>query len=101
MALSNTNTLLASVKNSQRVTNTKVDTDYTELINACKQDLLRLGISTAVVTAEGIQVTQACKLWVHWYTDYQGKGDIWRQAYNGYVDGMRKDSANLAGDADV
>ncbi|MBR0523097.1 MAG: hypothetical protein IJJ75_07885 [Firmicutes bacterium] len=93
--------LLDSIKDAQRVTNSMVNGDYTELIDACKRDLIRLGIDPDIVEAEGVQVTQACKLWVHWYTDYQGKGDAWRQAYNGYVDGMRKDSSNLAGDADV
>ncbi len=93
--------LLDSIKDAQRVTNTKVNQDYNELIAACKADLLRLGIKPDKINAEGPQIVMACKLWVHWYTDYQGKGDAWRMAYNSYVDGMRKDSANLAGDADV
>lgn len=87
--------LLDSVKNSQRVTNSLVNLDFAQLIEACKKDLERLGLRKDFIEAEGAEVTQACKLWVHWFTDYEGKGDRWRDAYNGYVDGLRKTVANL------
>ena len=88
-------TLLDKVKDSQRVTNTKVNTDYTELIAACKADLTRLGLKTSMIQAEGTEVTMACKLWVHWYTDYQSKGTIWEAAYHLYTDCLRMDPNNL------
>lgn len=87
--------LLNSIKDAQRVTNTKVDVDYTELIQACKADLARLGISSDIIAAEGTEIVMACKLWVHWYTDYQGKGTIWEAAYHLYTDCLRMDPNNL------
>ena len=81
--------ILDSVKASQRVINTKVDTDYTELIEACKNELLRLGIADDKVYSDNdTEVTQACKLYVHWMTDYEGKGAQWGQMYVNYTNSL-------------
>lgn len=87
--------LLDSIKDAQRVTNNKVNGDYTELIQACKADLARLGIRADIIAAEGTEIIMACKLWVHWYTDYQGKGTIWEAAYHLYTDCLRMNPNNL------
>ena len=54
--------VLESVKASQRVVNDKVNGEYQEMIDACKNELMRLGISVEKIIAEDTEVTQACKL---------------------------------------
>ena len=99
----NTSTLLSSVKGSQRVVNTKVDTDFTELIAACKNELLRLGISQTKVASEDTEIVQACKLYVHWMTDYDGKGSQWGQMYVNFTNAMsmHEDYLEEASEEDV
>ena len=80
--------ILNSVKDSQRVINTKVNGDYQEMIDACKKELIRLGVSRDKVESEDTEVTQACKLYVHWLTDYEGKGSQWGQMYIGYTNAL-------------
>lgn len=98
----NASTLLDSVKDSQRVINTKVDTDFTELIETCKNELLRLGISQTKVESEDTEVIQACKLYVHWMTDYESKGSQWGQMYVNFTNAMALHEDYLeADDSDV
>lgn len=80
--------ILESVKASQRVVNDKVNGEYQEMIDACKNELIRLGISAEKVIAEDTEVTQACKLYVHWMTDYEGKGSQWGVMYANYVNAL-------------
>jgi len=80
--------LLDSVKDSQRVTNTNVDNDYQEMIDACKNELIQLGISEDKVLSEDTEIIQACKLYVHWMTDYENKGSQWGQMYVNYTNAM-------------
>ena len=80
--------LLSSVKASQRVVNTNVDDDYEEMIDACKNELIRIGISESKVASEDAEVLQACKLYVHWMTDYEGKSNQWGQMYVRYTNAL-------------
>lgn len=83
---------LSSVKTSQRVSNNAVDEDFQEYIDACKNELLQLGVSYDKVSSEDAEIVQACKLFVHWMTDYEQKGDAWGTMYTNYVNALRQRS---------
>lgn len=94
--------ILDSIKTAQRVINTSVDGDYQEMIDACKNELLRIGLSEDKVEDDSdSEVLQACKLYVHWMTDFEGKGDQWGKMYGRYTNALSLCQKYLEGDYDV
>ena len=64
-----------------------------DIITACKEDLKQAGILEDIVEAEGPFVSQACRLYVRAFLNYQNLGQVWQARYEGYRDGyaMRQD----------
>lgn len=78
--------LLDDVKTSLRITHSGLNTDIQAEIDACKDDLKRVGILASKVIDTDVRVIEACKLYVKGRLDYQGKGLQYFQAYQDFRD---------------
>lgn len=78
--------ILDAVKTSLRISHTALDSDLSQTINACKQDLKIVGVSKVEETDP--LTAQAIKLYCKWQFDFQGQGDRYGHAYAGLRDSM-------------
>lgn len=81
-----TPTLLDDVKMSLRITHDSLDRDIQQHIDACKDDLERVGIIESKVVDTDVRVIEACKLYCLGRLDFQGKGEQYLQAYRDFRD---------------
>lgn len=79
--------LIDTIKMSCRIDGTEADADYQGFIDACKEDLKRVGWDASKVIDTDIRVIEACKLYVKWRIDFQGKGELYGANYREYRDG--------------
>lgn len=89
----NTRTILDDVKDALRITHQSLDNDLTAEVNACKDDLKRVGWLDSKVIDSDVRTIEACKLWCKGRYDYQGKGQQYMEAYRDFRDAtaMNKD----------
>lgn len=59
--------------------------DIQGYINACKDDLMRIGMDARMVSDTDPRIVQACKLYVMAMIDYQGKGAEYWDRYQRYA----------------
>ena len=78
--------LINDVKMSLRITHNALDCDIQAEIDACKDDLKRLGWLESKVVDTDVRVIEACKLWCKGRMDYQGKGESYLSAYRDFRD---------------
>lgn len=65
--------------------------DIQGYIDACKDDLLRIGVDGSVINDSDIRIVTACKLYVMAMIDYQGKGAAYMDRYERYATCMVMD----------
>lgn len=82
--------MIEKIKLSMRIYHTFIDTDIKNNIDACMLDLQRVGISKDIAkdVSEDALIVKAAELYCKWQTDFQGKGDQYRQAYINLRDAM-------------
>lgn len=90
--------LLNDVKTSLRITHNGLDTDIQAMINACIDDLIRVGVNPSLMLDTNVRVIEACKLYVKGRIDYQGKGTLYFSAYENFRDSMKLDVNYIAED---
>lgn len=83
--------LLDDVKLSLGISHTKLDTDITTAIDACKLDLSVGGV--VVIEDVDALTAQAIKLYCRAWYNYQGNSERWERAYSAL-----KQSMALCGD---
>lgn len=91
--------LLDNVKASVRIRDSVPPTpaekqrsnDIQGLINACKDDIRRVGVDEGLITDSNVRVENACKLFVKAALDYQGKGSEYKERYESYISAMALD----------
>lgn len=96
-------TLLENVKNAVRIRDSVPPTaaerarseDIKGYINACKDDLRRIGIREDRILDTDARIIQACKLFVMASIDYHGKGAEYMARYQSYVTGAALDTLYL------
>ena len=86
--------MLNSIKKSIRITHDKTDEDLMEMIEACKRDLLRVGVKN--VDDRDPLIRQAIKIFVKSQINYEGQAERYEKAYN-----LLRDSLSLCGDYNV
>ena len=96
-------TLLEKIKASVRIRDSVPMTeaekarsaDIQGYINACKDDLRRIGIREDRIVDSDIRVETACKLYVKAALDYQSKGGEYHARYTEYITGAALDTLYL------
>lgn len=86
--------LLNTIKKSLRITHDKTDDDLMEMIEACKKDLLRVGVKN--VDDKDPLIRQAIKIFVKCQINYEGQAERYEKAYN-----LLRDSLSMCGDYNV
>lgn len=92
-------TLLESIKTAVRIRDSMPKTeaekqreaDIRGYIEACKDDLRRIGIREDRILESDARIVQACKLFVMASIDYHGKGADYWSRYQAYVSGAALD----------
>ncbi len=83
--------MLAAVKGNLRISNSALDVDLQDDIDAALMDLKRVGIDTSDQSQP--LIIKAVKLYCRWQQNYKDKGEKYGEAYKGL-----RDSLSLAGD---
>lgn len=78
--------ILADIKLSMRITHTALDDDIQRNIDACFQDLYRVGIHS-ISNADSLEY-KAVELYCKWQYDYQGKGEQFQKNYEALRDAL-------------
>lgn len=85
--------LLDEIKLSMRISHDLLDGSFQSSIDACKEDLQRVGVVVEPATeySTGDLIGRACELFVKADNDYQGKGEQFRQHYEALRDSLSLD----------
>lgn len=86
--------MLSKIKLALRISHTALDSDITEMIEACKLDLKRIGLINIVDT--DFLIIQAVKLYVKWQLNFEGEAERYMNAYTALAQ-----SLSLSGDYNV
>lgn len=83
--------MLEAVKENLRISNSALDVDLQDDIDAALMDLKRVGID--VTDQSQPLIIKAVKLYCRWQQDYMGKAEQYCKAYTGLMQAL-----SLAGD---
>lgn len=86
--------MLNKIKLALRISHNALDADISDIIEACKLDLARMGVTNTLDT--DFLIIQAVKLYVKWQLNFEGEADRYMNAYTALAQ-----SLSLCGDYNV
>lgn len=82
--------MLEKIKLSMRIFHSALDADIQSNIEACMQELRRVGILESITTAdsEEVLIIKAAEFYCKWQYDFHSKGEQWQKAFENLRDAL-------------
>ena len=77
---------LARLKTALRISHNKLDEVIKYNVDACKKDMMRVGIP--VINEEDSAIQKVFELYLKWQYDFMGEGELYEKAYKGMRNGL-------------
>lgn len=82
--------MLEKIKLSMRIFHTALDADIQSNIEACMQELRRVGIHENIAKSDSEEalIFKAAEFYCKWQYDFQSKGEQWQKAFENLRDAL-------------
>ena len=77
---------LARLKTALRISHDKLNEEIQYNVDACKKDMMRVGIT--VINEEDSAIQKVFELYLKWQYDFMGEGERYEKAYKGMRNGL-------------